>query len=92
MTENEIGKVVVDAAIAIHKALGSGVYEIVYEVVLTHELKKHGLNVERQVPVSIEYDGIKFDEGFRADIIIENKVILELKSIESITNHIRSKF
>ncbi len=85
MTENEIGKVVVDAAIAIHKALGSGLYEIVYEVVLAYELKKHGLNVERQVPVSIEYDGIKFDEGFRADILIENKVILELKSIESVT-------
>jgi len=92
MTENEIGKIVVDTAITIHKALGSGVYEIVYEVVLTHELKKHGhelkkhgLNVERQVPVSIEYDGIKFDEGFRADIIIENKVILELKSVESVT-------
>ena len=85
MTENEIGKVVVDAAIAIHKALGSGPYEIVYEVVLTHELKKHGINVERQVPVSIEYDGLKFDEGFRADIMIESKVILELKSIESVT-------
>ncbi|MBS1258217.1 MAG: hypothetical protein MAG551_01270 [Candidatus Scalindua arabica] len=85
MTENEIGKVVVDAAIAVHKALCPGLYENVYEVVLTHELKKHGLNIERQVPVSIEYDGIKFDEGFRADIIIENKVILELKSIESVT-------
>ncbi|MBC8556053.1 MAG: GxxExxY protein [Candidatus Brocadiales bacterium] len=85
MTENEIGKVVVDAAIAIHKALGSGVYETVYEVVLTHELKKHDLNVERQVSVPIEYDGIKFDEGFRADIIIDSKVILELKSVESIT-------
>ncbi len=85
MAENEIGKVVVDAAIAIHKALGSGLYEIVYEVVLTHKLKKHGLNVERQVPVSIEYDGIKFDEGFRTDVITENKVILELKSIESVT-------
>ncbi len=85
MTENEIGNIVVDVAIAIHKTLGSGLYEIVYEVVLTHELKKHGLNVERQVPVSIEYDGIKFDEGFRADIIIENKVILELKSVESVT-------
>ncbi len=85
MTENQIGKIVVDTAIAIHKALGTSLYEIVYEVVLTHELKKHGLNVERQVPVSIEYDGIKFDEGFRADIIIENKVILELKSIESVT-------
>ncbi|ODS33302.1 MAG: hypothetical protein SCARUB_01556 [Candidatus Scalindua rubra] len=52
MTENEIGKVVVDAAIVVHKALGSGLFEIVYEVILTHELKKHGLNVDRQVPVS----------------------------------------
>ncbi len=85
MTENEIGKVVVDAAITVHKELGPGLFEIVYEVALTHELKKNGLNVVRQVPVSIEYDGIKFDEGFRADIIIENKVILELKSIESVT-------
>ncbi len=85
MTENEIGKVVVDAAIAIHKTLGSGVYEIVYEVILAHELKKRNLNVKRQVSVPIEYDGIKFDEGFRADIIIENKVILELKSVESVT-------
>ena len=98
MTENEpalvrtalrsgpgIGKVVIDAAIAVHKALGPGLYEIVYEVVLTYELKKNSINIERQVPVSIEYDGIKFDEGFRADIIIENKVILELKSVESVT-------
>ena len=85
MTENEIGKVVVDAAITVHKALGPGLFETVYEVVLTHELKKRGLNVDRQVPVSIENDEIKFDEGFRADIIIENKVILELKSVESVT-------
>ena len=85
MTENEIGKVVINSAIEIHKAFGPGLYEIVYEVVLTHELKKHGLDVERQIPVSIEYDGIKFDEGFRADIIIENKVILELKSVETVT-------
>ncbi len=85
MTENEIGKALVNTSITIHKELGSGLYEKVYEVVLTHELKKHGLNVERQVPVSIEYDGIKFDEGFRADVIIDNKVILELKSVESVT-------
>jgi len=85
MTENEIGKVVVDAGIAVHKALGPGIFEAVYEAVLAHELKKHGLKVERQVPISIEYDGIKFDEGFRVDIIIENKVILELKSVESVT-------
>ncbi len=86
MTENEIGKIVVDAAITVHKALGPGIFENVYEIALTHELKKHGLNVERQVPVSIEYDGIEFDEGFRADIFIEKKVILELKSVESINN------
>ncbi|MBC8553546.1 MAG: GxxExxY protein [Candidatus Brocadiales bacterium] len=85
MTENEIGKVVVDAGIEVHKALGPGLFETVYEVVLTYELKRHGLNVERQVSIPIEYDGIKFDEGFRADIIIENKVILELKSVESVT-------
>lgn len=84
-TENEIGKIVVDSAIAIHKALGPGLFEIVYEVILTHELKKRGLTVERQVPVPIEYDEIKFDEGFIADVIIENRVILELKSIESLT-------
>jgi len=84
MTENEIGKIVVDAAITVHKALGPGLFENVYEIALTHELTKHGLDVERQIPVSIEYDGIKFDEGLRADIIIENKVILELKSIESV--------
>ena len=83
--ESEIGKIVVDAAITIHKALGPGLFEIVYEVILTHALKKHGLTVDRQVPVSIEYDGITFDEGFRADIFIENKIILELKSIETIT-------
>ncbi len=60
MTENEIGKVVVDSAIAVHKAPGSGLYEIVYEVVLAHELIKHGLNVERQVPVSINYIFVLF--------------------------------
>ena len=60
MTENEIGKVVVDSAIAVHNALGSGLYEIVF----THELKKHGLKVEREVPISSEYDGKKFDEGW----------------------------
>jgi len=82
MTENEIGKIVVDAAIKVHRALGPGLLETVYEIVLSHELGKRGLSVARQVPVSIEYDGIVFDEGFRADIIVEKKVILELKSVE----------
>jgi len=82
MIENEIGRIVVDTAIAVHRALGPGLLESVYEIVLTHELRKRGLDAVRQVPVMIEYDGIKFDEGFRADIIVENLVVLELKSIE----------
>ena len=86
MTENEIGKIVVDAAIAVHRALGPGLLETVYEVVLSHELQKRGFHVDRQVSVPIEYDGMHFDEGFRTDIIVEGKVILELKSVESITN------
>jgi GxxExxY protein len=58
--------------------------ESVYEVVLAHELKRRGLKVDRQVPVPIAFDGIKFDEGFRADLIVEDKVIIELKSVENI--------
>lgn len=85
MTENEIGKIVVDAAVKVHKALGPGLLESVYEIVLAHELSRRGLHVERQLTVSIEYDGMRFDEGFRADIIVDNKVILELKSVEKVT-------
>lgn len=84
MNENEIGKIIVDTAVAVHKELGPGLFETVYEVILASELKKRGLSVNRQVSIPIEYHGIKFDEGFRADILIENKVIIELKSIESI--------
>jgi GxxExxY protein len=85
MTENQIGTMVVDAAIAVHRALGPGLLESVYEVVLAHELRHRGLGVERQVPIAIEYSGVKFDEGFRADMILEGKVVLELKSVESTT-------
>lgn len=84
MTENEIAKIIVDAAFQIHKRLGPGLLETVYEVVLTHALNKRGLRVERQVPVAIVFDGIKFDEGFRADLIVEDKVIIELKSVEKV--------
>lgn len=73
-----------NAAVAVHKELGPGLLETVYEVILAHELDKCGLTVKRQVSVPIEYDGIKFNEGFRADIIVEDKVIIELKSIESV--------
>ena len=85
MTENEIGTIVVDAAVRVHKALGPGLLESVCEIVLAHELSQRGLRVDRQVPVSIQYDGIRFDEGFRADMIVEKKVILELKSVEKVT-------
>jgi GxxExxY protein len=85
MTENEIGTIVVHAAIAVHRELGPGLLETVYEVVLAGELQDRELTVERQVPVPIQYKGIRFDEGFRADIIVAGKVILELKSVERVT-------
>ncbi len=85
MNENEIGKIIVDTAITVHKKLGPGLLETVYEVILAHNLKERGLSIERQVSIPIEYEDIKFDEGFKADIIVENKVILELKSVESVT-------
>lgn len=84
MNENEIGTIVVDAAVQIHRDLGPGLLETVYEVVLAKELDERGLTVKRQVPVPIVYRGIRFDEGFRADVIVEDKVILELKSVEQI--------
>jgi GxxExxY protein len=82
MTENEIARKVMDAAFLIHRELGPGLLEAVYEVVLTKKLKDMGFAVERQVPVSIRFEGIAFDEGFRADLIVEEKVIIELKSVE----------
>ena len=82
--ENEIGTKLLEAAIQIHRELGPGLLEAVYEVILARELSDRGLRVQRQVPVPIVFKGIRFDEGFRADIIIENKVLLELKSIERI--------
>lgn len=84
MKENEIGKEVVDAAVNIHRTLGPGLLESVYEVVLAKEMQRRGFAVSRQVAVPIDYEGIHFDEGFRADIIVEDKVILELKSVEQL--------
>ncbi|OGP11800.1 MAG: GxxExxY protein [Deltaproteobacteria bacterium RIFCSPLOWO2_12_FULL_43_16] len=85
MKENEIGKVVVDCAVRLHMELGPGLLETVYEVLLAHMLQEAGLRVERQVSIPIEFRGIRFDEGFRADIVVEEKVILELKSVESVS-------
>lgn len=84
MNENEIGKIIVDTAVALHKELGPGLLEIVYEVILAHKLTQRGLSVQRQVAVPIVYDGIKFDEGFRIDLLVNEKVIIELKSVEKL--------
>jgi GxxExxY protein len=85
MTENEIGRVIVDSALTVHREIGPGLLETVYEVIMAHELTKRRLSVRRQVPISIEYRGVKFDEAFRADIVVEDKVIIELKSVEQVS-------
>jgi GxxExxY protein len=85
MKPNEITAQIVDAAYRVHSHLGPGLLETVYEVALAFELQRRGLRVRRQVPVPVEYDGIKFDEGFRADLVVEESVIVEIKSVEK--NH-----
>ncbi len=85
MRENEIGTIVVDAAIQVHQALGPGLLESVYEIVLAHELQERGLHVMRQVAIPIVYKDHLFSEAFRADIVLNEKVILELKSVERVT-------
>jgi GxxExxY protein len=86
MTENEIGTIIVDSAVAVHRELGPGLLETVYEVVLTYELEQRGLRVTRQVPIPIRYKGMTFDEAFRADLVVEEKVILELKSVQQVSD------
>jgi GxxExxY protein len=83
MTENEIAKVVVDAAFKVHTTLGPGLLESVFEVVLAHELCHRGLRVQRQVPIAIRYDGLELPDAFRADLVVEDLVIVEIKSTES---------
>ena len=85
MRLNDVTAQIVDAAYQIHQQLGPGLLETVYEIILAHELRKRGLRVRRQVPVPVEYDGLKFDEGFRLDLLVEEAVIVEIKSVEK--NH-----
>jgi GxxExxY protein len=79
-----VGRLVVHAAFKVHKELGPGLLERVYEVCLTHELQKAGLLVARQVTIPIVYDGITFEEGLRLDILVENLVICEIKAVEQV--------
>jgi GxxExxY protein len=84
VTENEVAKQIVDAAYRIHTELGPGLLESVYEVVLAHELETRGLRTVRQQEVPIVYRGTQIEMGFRADIIVEDKVIVEIKSVEAV--------
>jgi GxxExxY protein len=97
LSEEEIGKLILASAFKVHSALGPGLLESVYEAALVIELRKHGLNVERQKPIPVFYGGELLDVGFRADLLVEGKVLIELKSVEAViplfkkttTNYIR---
>jgi GxxExxY protein len=84
MTENEIAKIIVNTCYNIHVELGPGLLESVYEEILTYELQNQGLKVDRQKPIPVFWKDIRMDIGFRADLIVENKVVVELKSVELI--------
>lgn len=86
MTENEISGMILDCAICVHRELGPGLLESVYEIAMAYELQQRGLRVARQVPVTIRYKEISFDAAFRADLLMEEKVIVELKSVEQISD------
>ena len=85
MTENEISKIIVDISYKIHTKLGPGLLESVYEAILFHELVKIGLSVERQKPIPVIWENVFLDVGFRTDLIVENKVIIEIKSVEQVS-------
>jgi len=85
MHENEIARVIVDAAYRIHTRLGPGLFESVYEAVLAYELQKRGLSVIVQKPVPVQYEQMDFEIGFRMDLLVEDKVIVELKSVEEVS-------
>jgi GxxExxY protein len=86
MTENAISKEVVDVALRIHRGLGPGLFESVYEGVMASQLEKRGLRVSTQQIMPVEFDGIRFEMGFRADLVVEERVIVEIKSVAEIVD------
>ena len=84
MTENELSTIVVDVAFQIHKKLGPGLLESVYQKVMAHELRKCGLTVEEEVPLPMIWDNVKMEVGFRVDLCVNQKLIIELKSVERV--------
>ncbi|MGY6545368.1 GxxExxY protein [Arthrospiribacter ruber] len=90
MTENDIAKEIFDSAYHIHYTLGPGLYEIVYENILAHELVKKGLHVVRQKEIKVYWDDLIFEQGFKADLIVEDKVLIEIKAVEALhPNHFK---
>jgi len=85
MPENELASIVVDAAYQIHCKLGPGLFESVYHAVLVHELQESGLHIESEVPIPVVWNDVHLEVGFKADIMVEQKIILELKSVEQIS-------
>ena len=85
-SENDISKIVFDCGLKIHRKLGVGLFESVYETCLTYELEKTGLRVERQKYLPINYEEIQIDNAFKLDLLIENKVVLEIKSVENLNS------
>jgi GxxExxY protein len=84
MTENEIARIIVDAALKIHKTVGPGLFETVYETLLEFELKKRGLRVERQWPIPVVYEEVRIEQGFRCDLLVEWLVVVEVKAVEAL--------
>ncbi|MDZ7742394.1 MAG: GxxExxY protein [Bacteroidota bacterium] len=85
MTENEISKIIVDCCYQIHAKLGPGLFESVYEEILFYELKKKNLTVERQKEIPVIWKELRMEKGFKADLIVESKVIIEIKSVEELS-------
>ena len=84
MTENEIAKHVVDVAYKIHRSYGPGLLESVYRTLMLHDLERRGLKCQREVPIPLLSEGLRLEQAFRADLIVENKVIIEVKSVEAL--------
>jgi GxxExxY protein len=84
VTENEIGDVLIDSAMKVHSILGPGLLESAYETCLAFELRKRGLPVKRQIAIPIRYDGMEVDGAYRADLLVDSRVIVELKTVENI--------
>jgi len=84
LSENEISQIILDCSFKIHRELGPGIFESVYEEVLSYEIRKEGLEVKRQFPIAVQWDNQTMEMGFKADLIVEDKIIIELKSVESL--------